>query len=132
MPFIDALRALVAALALAAVTLPARADINDYELRLVQDELKRGHGVVVAVRLVDRRSGRPVPDAVIFARRIDMAPDDMEAMTSPIEALPSTEPGTYRFETHLTMAGNWRLSLAAKVQGEAGTLESRLTLKALP
>lgn len=132
MPLIDASRALAVALPLAAIALPAQADINDYEFRLVQDELKRGHGVVVAARLVDKRLGKPVPGAVVFARRMDMAPDGMEAMTSPIEALPSTEPGTYRFETHLTMAGSWRLSLAAKVQGEAGTLESRLILKALP
>ena len=40
---------------------------------------------VVAVRLVDKRSGKPVPDAVIFAKRIDMAPDGMPTMDSPIE-----------------------------------------------
>jgi hypothetical protein len=30
------------------------------------------------------------------------------------------------------MAGGWRLSLGAKVQGETGTLENKLILKALP
>lgn len=112
------LRALVAALPLAAIALPALADINDYEFRLVQSEIKQGNGVVVAVQLVDKRSGKPIPDAVIFAKRIDMAPDGMEMMASPIEAMPSTEPGTYRFKTNLTMEGGWRLSLGAKVQGE--------------
>ena len=77
-------------------------------------------------------SGKPVPDAVIFAQRIDMAPDGMEMMASPIEAVPSTEPGTYRFKTNLVMAGGWRLSLGAKVQGETGTLENKLILKAVP
>lgn len=126
------LRALAAALPLAAIAVPALADIKDYEFRLVQSELKQGNGVVVAVQLMDKRSGKPVPDAVIFARRIDMAPDGMETMASPIEAMPPTEPGTYRFKTNLTMAGGWRLSLAAKIQGETGTLESRLILKAVP
>jgi len=30
------------------------------------------------------------------------------------------------------MAGGWRLSLGAKIQGEIGTLENRLTLTAVP
>jgi YtkA-like len=110
----------------------ARADIKDYEFRLVQTEIKQGDGAVVAVWLIDRRSGKAVPDAVIFATRIDMAPDGMPTMASPIEALPSTEPGVYRFKTNLTMAGGWQLSLAAKIQGESGTLENRLILEAVP
>ena len=81
------------------------------------------------MRLVDKRSGAAVPDAVIFATRIDMAPDGMPTMTAPIEALPSTEPGVYRFKTNLMMAGGWRLSLAAKLQGETGTLENKLVLR---
>jgi hypothetical protein len=75
-------------------------------------------------------SGRPIPDAVIFAKRIDMGPEDMAAMTAPLEPLPSTEPGVYRFKTELTMAGNWALSLGAKVQGETGTVENKHILKA--
>jgi hypothetical protein len=61
-----------------------------------------------------------------------MEPDGMSAMTTPVEPLPSTEPGVYRFKTTLTMEGGWRLSLAAKVQGESGTVENRLVLEALP
>lgn len=125
-------RALAAALPLAFVTLPALADIKDYEFRLIQNELKQGNGVIVTVQLIDKRSGTLVPDAVIFATRIDMAPDGMATMTSPIEAMPSAEPGSYRFKTNLSMAGGWRLSLGAKVQGETGTLENKLILKATP
>lgn len=108
----------------------ALADIKDYEFLLVQKEMKKGDATV-AVRLVNTKTGKPVPDAVIMAKRIDMAPDGMETMTSSIEQLPSTEPGIYRFKTKLTMEGGWRLSLGAKVQGETGTVESRLTLKAI-
>lgn len=131
MTLINSLRALAAALALA-IAAPALADIKDFEFRLMQGELKQGNGVIMDVQLIDKRSGKPVPDAVIFATRIDMAPDGMETMASPIEVMPSTEPGTYRFKTNLTMAGGWRLSLGAKVQGETGTLENKLILKATP
>ena len=123
--------ALAAALCMGAISM-ALADIKDYEFQLVQTDVKQGNGAIVAVRLVDKRSGKMVPDAVIFATRIDMAPDDMPTMTSRIEALPSTEPGIYRFRANLTMEGGWRLSLAAKIQGETGTLESKLVLKAVP
>ena len=75
-------------------------------------------------------SGRAIPDAVIFAKRIDMGPDDMATMAAPLEPVPSTEPGVYRFKTDLTMAGDWALSLGAKVQGETGTVENKLIVKA--
>ena len=65
-------------------------------------------------------------DAVIFAKRIDMAPDAMQEMTAPLEQLPSTEPGVYRFKTDLMMQGRWQLSLGAKVQGEEGAVETKL------
>ena len=61
-----------------------------------------------------------------------MAPDGMPTMTTSIEALPSTEPGIYRFTTNLTMEGGWQLSLGAKIQGETGTLQNKLILRAVP
>lgn len=112
------------------LTGPALADTKDYAFQLVRDEVRQGDAVL-DVRLVDTRSGKPVPDAVIFAKRIDMAPDGMEEMISRIEQMPSPEPGVYRFKTRITMAGGWRLSLGAKVQGETGTVENRLVLKAV-
>jgi hypothetical protein len=123
--------ALAAALSASALS-TARADIADYEFRLVQANLKQGDGAMISVRLVDKRTGKAVPDAVIFAMRIDMAPDGMPTMTAPIEALPSTEPGIYRFKTNLTMEGGWQLSLGAKIQGETGTLQNKLILRAVP
>ena len=128
------LRYITRAAALGAVLLAmaatASADLKDYEFQLVANEFKQGEAEV-AVKLVHKPSGDAVPDAVIFAQRIDMGPDGMEMMESPIEALASTEPGIYRFKTNLTMAGNWALSLDAKVQGEMGTLENKLVLKAV-
>lgn len=104
---------------------------KDYEFQLIEKEVKQG-GATIAVKLIHKASGRAIPDAVIFAKRIDMGPDNMEAMTAPLEPLPSTEAGVYRFKTELTMAGNWALSLGAKVQGEAETVQSKLIVKATP
>lgn len=109
----------------------AKADPKDFEFSLIETSIKQGDATI-AVRLVDKRSGKPVPEAVIFATRLDMAPDGMEMMTTKIEPLPVTDPGTYRFKAKLTMEGGWRLSLGAKVQGETGTIESKLVLKAVP
>lgn len=126
-------RALPAALfgaALLGIASPAHADIKDYKFQLVQQEAKVGEAIV-AVRLVDTRSGKPVPDAVIFAKRLDMAPDSMEEMVTKLEQMPSTEPGIYRFKAKLSMAGGWRLSLGAKVQGETGTVADKLVFQAV-
>ncbi len=127
-------RALQAALIGIAVTgsaTLARADIKDYEFQLVDKTVKKGDAVI-SVRLVHKPDGKPVPDAVIFAKRLDMAPDGMETMKTTIEPMPSTEPGIYKFKAEVTMEGGWRLSLAAKVQGETGTVENRLAIKAMP
>ena len=52
-------------------------------------------------------------------------------MVSKIEQAPSTEPGVHRFKAKLSMAGGWRLSLGAKVQGETGTVENKLVVQAV-
>ncbi len=121
--------AALGALLLAAIAGSALADTKDYEFQLIDKEVKKGEAVI-AVKLVHKPSGRAIPDAVIFAKRIDMGPDGMEMMAAPIEAVSSTEPGIYRFKTDLSMAGRWALSLGAKVQGETGTLENKLIVKA--
>lgn len=126
------LAALVAATTLTAfATTPSRADVKDYEFQLVQNEAKKGEAII-AVRLLNKKSGKTVPDAVISAKRIDMAPDGMAEMATRIDQMPSTEPGVYRFKANLSMEGRWQLSLGAKVQGETGTVQSKLVLKATP
>ena len=115
----------------AAPASPVLAGVKDYEFQLLHSEVKKGDAVVT-VRLIDKRSGKAVPDAVIFAKRIDMAPDSMEEMTTKISPMPDSEPGVYRFEANVTMAGHWQLSLGAKVQGETGTVESQLVIPARP
>ena len=126
-------RAIAAALigfAVIAFTSRARADINDYEFKLVESTVAVGKDKIVTVQLVDKKTGKTVPDAVIFATRLDMAPEGMPEMATRIVREPGGEPGSYRFKAAFGMEGKWLLSLGAKVQGETGTVESKLVITA--
>jgi hypothetical protein len=124
-------RALQAALIGMAMTASvARADIKDYEFLLVDQTVQAGPDKTIAVRLMNKKTGKPVPDAVIFATRLDMAPDGMQEMATKITPMPGGEAGTYKFKATFGMAGRWQLSLGAKVQGETGTVENKLVITA--
>ncbi len=110
---------------------PAFAAANDYVFEPVAAEVKKGDDVIVAVRLVHKPSGQAVPQAVIIRTRVDMAPDNMADMESPVSAAPASEPGVYAFKTDLPMAGRYQLSLAAKVQGEPETVIGKVVIKAV-
>ena len=123
---------LAAAMALTPVAGALAAGAQDYEFRLVTAEVRQGAGAVLAVRLVHKPSGRAVPDGVIYATRLDMSPESMPTMAVPVTPVPGAdEPGVYRFRADLVMAGGWALTLAAKVQGEEGTVQNRLVLRAV-
>jgi hypothetical protein len=124
-----ALQAALVGIAMAGSVTAARADIKDYEFQLVDQTVKKGDAII-AVRLVHKSDGKPVPDAVIFATRLDMAPEGMQEMATKVSPMPSTEPGVYKFKATLSMAGGWQLSLGAKVQGETGTIENKLVITA--
>ena len=127
-----ALQAAVVGIAMAGSVATAHADIRNYEFQLVDQAVKAGPDRIITVRLINKATGKPVPDAVIFATRLDMAPDGMQEMATKVTPVPGSEPGSYRFKATLSMAGGWQLSLGAKVQGETGTVENKLVLKAMP
>ena len=111
----------------------ALADIRNYEFKLVEPAVKAGPDKTIAVKLVDNlRShiGLVPQDAVIFATRLDMAPDGMQEMATKLTPVAGSEPGTYRFKANFSMAGRWQLSLGAKVQGETGKVENKLVIQA--
>lgn len=128
--FARAATAALVGVTMAGVALPARADIKNYEFQLVQPTVQAGPDRVVTVRLVNKVTGKAVPDAVIFATRLDMAPDGMKEMATKVTPMPGAEPGSYRFKANFSMAGRWQLSLGAKVQGETGTVENKLVVTA--
>ena len=108
----------------------ARADVKDYEFQLVDQAVQAGSDKIVTVRLMNKKTGKPVPDAVIFATRLDMAPDAMEEMVTKVTPVPARESGSYSFKARFIMEGRWQLSLGAKVQGETGTVENKLVITA--
>lgn len=120
--------ALAATLSLAASA--AMAGASDYTFDPVNPEMKKGDDVALAVRLTNKQTGKPVPDAVIFKTRVDMAPDGMAEMESAVAPLPSKEPGVYAFKTDLPMAGRYQVTLSAKVQGEQETVTGKVIVKA--
>ena len=125
-----ALRAALIAVAVIGSADFARADIKDYEFKLAEPTVAVGKDKIVTVQLVNKKTGKPVPDAVIFAMRLDMAPDGMAEMATKIVGEPGGEPGTYRFKAAFGMEGRWLFSLGAKVQGETGTVEGKFVITA--
>jgi len=120
--------ALAATLSLAASA--AMAGAGDYAFEPVNPEMKKGEDVTLALRLVNKQTGKPVPDAVIFKTRVDMAPDGMAEMESAVAPQPSKEPGVYAFKTDLPMAGRYQVTLSAKVQGEPETVTGKVVVNA--
>jgi hypothetical protein len=109
----------------------ALADIKDYEFKLVEPTVTVGKDKTVMVRLVNKTTGKPVPDAVIFTTRLDMAPEGMPEMATRIALDPGkAEPGSYKFKATFGMEGRWQFSIGAKVQGETGTVEGKLVITA--
>lgn len=119
------------AVAMSLANAAAFAGANDYSFEPTASEWKKGDDVVVAVRLTHKPTGKPVADAVIVRTRVDMGPDNMADMVSPVAAMPSKEPGVYAFKTDLPMAGRYLLSVAVKVQGEPETVVGKVILKAV-
>jgi hypothetical protein len=124
------LQAALIGMAMAQSVAVARADIKDYKFELVDQTIQAGPDKVITVRLMNTKTGKAVPDAVIFAVRLDMAPDGMQEMAAKIAPMPGGEPGTYKFKATFGMAGRWQLSLGAKLQGETGTVENKFVITA--
>jgi len=108
------------------LTSPAFAGANDYVFEPVNAQIKSSNVATVAVRLVHKPSGKPVPAAAIVQTRIDMEPDGMASMAATIVPMPDPEPGVYAFKAPLTMTGRWLLTVSAKVQGEPETVTGKV------
>lgn len=122
--------AFVAALTALFLTAPltSQAAPEDYRFELAAQPEKTGTGTLVKVRLVTVADGKPAPGVEIVQTRLDMGPDGMAAMTAPVKPLPSSEADVYLFEAQPTTAGNWALSLSAKIPGEAEPITGAITI----
>ena len=119
-------------LAVLAVGLGARIAYGapaDYVFEPVSADVRNGKDSEFAVRLRNKATGKPVEGAVLFRTRLDMSPDSMGEMTAKHTAMPSAEPGIYKFKADFTMAGSWAFKLMAKVPGEAETVQGTVVFK---
>lgn len=108
----------------------AFAGAKDYEFQPVAANVKNGVGSELAVRLVNKLTGKPVEGAVLFRTRLDMSPESMGEMQAKHVAMPGSEPGVYRFKADFTMAGGWAFKVQAKVPGESETVEGTVVFTA--
>lgn len=96
----------------------------DYELVPLEQRLPIGKEVTLTVRLLHAPTSTPVPGAVIFRTRLDMSPEGMDDMVAPLTPVGADEPATWRYTTRLTMAGDWAVTVQAKVPGETETVRA--------
>ena len=113
----------VAAILAASFPSEAFAGVEDYRFETVQPQVKLSKKAQVAVRLVNQKTGQPVPDAIIVQNKIEMPMQGTSAMAANTTAAKPDGTGSYVFEADLPMEGEWNLSLAAKVQGEPSTVK---------
>jgi YtkA-like len=114
------------------LTRVAVAGADDYAFEPVKEELKASNVATIAVRLVHKPTGKPVPGAVIVQTRVDMSPDGMADMIPVIVPQPSREPGVYVFRSPLTMSGRWLLSITARVPGESEAVAGKVIFRVVP
>ena len=108
----------------------ALAAATDYRVEVVSARAAGVGKTDVTFRLIHLPDNKPVPDAVVFQTRADMAPAGMPTMTGNVTPQAVQQPGAYRFQVDTGMAGGWALTLAAKVQGEAETLRATVAFNA--
>src|SRR5437868_5676806 len=102
----------------------------DYRFELAQAHPAGPSKIDLAVRLVHVPDKKPVSGAVLFETKADMTPAGMADMAGKVTPLPSDQPGLYRFQVETGMVGKWQLSVAAKVQGETGTVRGTVPFAA--
>ena len=107
---------------------PTLAAAKDYRFELIGARVKSGKATLIKLRLIHVPDGKPVPGAVIIKTKLDMGPEGMASMTAQAKASAAADGGIYQIEAEPEMAGNWALTLSAKVQGERETVSGTVTV----
>jgi len=118
----------LAAALMVGVSVSASADPKDYAFVPVTDHLQPSATAPIAVRLIHLPSKKPVTDAIIIQSKLEMPMQGMAPMATKVSPKGTDGQGVYSFVGDLSMAGPWTLNLAAKVQGESGTVTGAVPL----
>lgn len=108
----------------------AYAAASDYRFDMVGEPVRSATQTTITIRLTHIPTGRAVTDAVIFQTRLEMPMQGMAPMAGRVSAAQPDGQGQYRFTAETAMAGEWRLSLAARVQGESEVVRATLMIRA--
>lgn len=125
--------ALAAALAACASAPPS----SDYRFELLDQQVRRSPNAEVRVRLVHLPDNRPVSGAVIYEHRFDMPMSGYKVATSRMVRGPNPPPiatveegnGVYRVHADVPMAGEWMMTLVARVPGEVQPVRGRVPMR---
>lgn len=119
---------LLAAAVLVGVSANAWADPKDYVFVPVAGHVQPSSAAPIAVRLIHTPTKKPVTDAIIVQSRLEMPMQGMAPMVGKVAPKGADGQGVYSFVADLSMQGQWTLNLAAKVQGESGTVTGAVPL----
>jgi len=108
----------------------AFAGADSYEFQAGSSEFKAGKGRAISVKLIDKRTKKPVSGATFVQTALDMSPENMADTKGKIATDTSTDPNVYRFKADFSLSGVWALKLKAKVPGESQTVDGVLILRA--
>ena len=104
---------------------------EDYAFEPVKVEVKTSNVATLAVRLLHKPTGKLVANAVIVESRLVMPHHGSADMISAIAPLPSPQPGVFAFKAPMMMEGQWLLSLAARVPGQAENVTGTVVFQAI-
>lgn len=119
---------LLAGAVVAGVSTGAWADPKDYVFVPVAEHIQPSSAAPIAVRLIHAPTKKPVTDAIMIHSRLEMPMAGMAPMVGKVTPQAPDGKGVYPFVADLSMQGQWTLNLAAKVQGEGGTVTGSVPL----
>lgn len=109
---------------------PVAAAPTDYRFEVVESAAKSNETATIAVRLIHLPDDRLVRDATILGATLDMTMKGAAPMAVGLQSLGSDGAGVHLFQAEVSMAGEWRLSLTAKVNGEPDLIRQSVPIYA--
>ena len=105
-----------------ALAIPAMPEA--YRFELVDPAVPSGPKQhAISVRIVRSSDNQQAMSAGIISVRLDMGPENMASMTTPVREIPNTAPGVYTFSFDDNMVwterAKWALTITAKVKSES-------------
>ena len=83
-----------------------------------------------ATRLEVRLVGADATAVTVTATRLDMGPDGMAMMDTPLTQVTSEQPGVFAYEANVSMAGRWGLTISGTVAGRPEPVEGIIVFTA--